>query len=91
MVIRGRIKNGVVVLEMNAAVPEGAEVTIDFAPVRRVLPNDPALVPADPDRQRALAIMDQIAALPIEGKTDPFGGAAHDAHLYARRTSLPRS
>ncbi len=31
MVIRGRIKDGVVVLDTNAAVPEGAEVTVTLA------------------------------------------------------------
>ena len=80
MVIRGRVQNGVVVLEAAASVPEGTEVTV-------VVPA--ALEPAstespDGERQRVLQIMDRIAALPIEGADTPFSGADHDNLLYGK-------
>ena len=38
----------------------------------------------DAERQRVLEIMDRIAALPIEGREDPFSGADHDKVLYGK-------
>jgi hypothetical protein len=78
MVIRGRIQNGVVVLDADATVPEGTEVSV-------VLP--PAPEPAnetmpEAERQRVLQIMDRIAALPDENPGDTFSGADHDRVLY---------
>jgi hypothetical protein len=80
MVIRGRIQNGVVVLEADASVPEGTEVTV-------VVPATPGAASQeilDAERQRALQIMDHIAALPIEGADTPFSGADHDNLLYGK-------
>jgi hypothetical protein len=59
-------------------VPEGAEVDV----VVRAAPEAPDQVVSDAERQRVLQIMDRIAALPIEGMTDPFSGADHDKILY---------
>ncbi len=80
MVIRGRIQNGVVVLEADAAVPEGAEVSVVFPPA----PEPVSETMSEAERQRVLRIMDRIAALPIEGMTDPFSGADHDKVLYGK-------
>ena len=81
MVIRGRIQNGVVVLDAPASVPEGTEVDV-VVPAAPEAANEPIFV--DAERQRVLQIMDRIAALPIEGMTDPFTGADHDKVLYGK-------
>jgi hypothetical protein len=78
MVIRGRIQNGVVVLETDASVPEGTEVEV----VVRAAPEAANDVILDAERQRVLQIMDRIASLPDEGMKDPFSGADHDKVLY---------
>ena len=80
MVIRGRIQNGVVVLDADAAVPEGTEVDV----VVRAAPEAAVEAMSEAERQRVLEIMDRIAALPIEGMTDPFSGADHDKVLYGK-------
>jgi hypothetical protein len=80
MVIRGRIQNGVVVLDADAPLPEGAEVSVVFPPA----PEAASETMSEAERQRVLQIMDRIAALPIEGMTDPFSGADHDKVLYGR-------
>ena len=78
MVIRGRMHNGVVVLESDALVPEGTEVSVLLPLALETVGEDPL----DANRQRVLAIMDRIAALPIEGDDKPFSGADHDVLLY---------
>jgi len=80
MVIRGRIQKGVVVLDADASVPEGAEVSVVFPPA----PEQATETMPEAERQRILEIMDRIAALPIEGMTDPFSGADHDKVLYGK-------
>jgi hypothetical protein len=78
MVIRGRIQNGVVVLDTAAAVPEGTEVSVVFPPA----PEAANETMPDAERQRVLQIMDRIAALPDENPGDTFSGADHDRVLY---------
>jgi len=80
MVIRGRIQNGVVVLDAGASVPEGTEVTV----VVPAVSEPPSKETCDAERQRVLQIMDHIAALPIEGADTPFSGADHDKLLYGK-------
>lgn len=77
MVIRGRIENGVVVLESPVSLPEGTEVTV-------MVHTDAgtAEAAAAAERQRILEIMDRIAALPCENPGDTFSGADHDRVLY---------
>ena len=80
MVIRGRIQNGVVVLEAGIAAPEGAEVTV----VVPAAPEPASKEILDAKQERVLQIMDRIAALPIEGADTPFSGADHDNLLYGK-------
>ncbi len=80
MLIHGLIQNGVVVLQTAASVPEGAEVAV----VVPAAPETAAKAAVDAERQRAIQIMDRIAALPIEGMNDPFNGAEHDKVLYGK-------
>ena len=78
MVIRGRIHNGVVVLDADVSVPEGTEVTV-------VVPATPEAVGdvmSEAEQRRILEIMDRIAALPDENPGDTFSGADHDRVLY---------
>ncbi len=80
MVIHGRIQNGVVAFQGDVSLPEGTEVTV-------VVPTESESVPEvlpEAERRRILKIMDRIAALPIEGSTEPFSGADHDKVLYGK-------
>lgn len=81
MVTHGQVCGGVVVLDEGEQLPEGARVT--------VIPEQPSQSSAELTRRmtpeehaRLLGILDRIAALPIEGLTDPFSGADHDRVLY---------
>ncbi|MGI8980096.1 MAG: hypothetical protein ACR2FY_12805 [Pirellulaceae bacterium] len=80
MTFHGTVQNGIVVLDGNPAIPDGTEVSVEVAPA--------AVKSAAPDRMteeerlRVLAILDRIAALPIEGTAEPFSGADHDKVLY---------
>ncbi len=78
MVIRGRIQNGVVVLEADASLLEGTEVTV----VVPAAPETPGDRMSEQERRRILEIMDRIAALPDENPGDTFSGADHDKALY---------
>jgi hypothetical protein len=80
MVVRGRIHNGVVVLDADVSVPEGTEVTV-VVPAAPPAAGEETL---DAERQRVLQIMDRIAALPIEGIGEPISGADHDSLLYGK-------
>jgi hypothetical protein len=78
MVIRGRVQNGVVVLEEAVSVPEGTEVTVVVETPQAS--SDDALPEAE--RRRIREIVDRIAALPDENPGDNFSGADHDKVLY---------
>jgi hypothetical protein len=78
MVIRGRIHNGVVVLETNTPLQEGMEVTV-VVPAASVGSIDTL---SEAEQRRILEIMDHIAALPDENPGDTFSGADHDRVLY---------
>lgn len=78
MVIRGRVKNGVIVVEDGLTLPEGAEVTV----VVRAAPEATKNVTPEERRRRLIDAFQRIASLPIEGSTEPFSGADHDKVLY---------
>jgi hypothetical protein len=78
MVIRGRVKEGVVVLEDQVSLPEGTQVTVAVC-----APPEAAAQPLpEEERRRIRKIMDRIAALPDENPGDTFTGADHDQVLY---------
>jgi hypothetical protein len=80
MVIRGRIQNGVVVLENDVSLPEGTEVTLAV----HAAPGVSEERMSEEEHRQMIAEIERIAALPIEGKRDPFGGADHDKVLYGK-------
>lgn len=64
-------ENGTLILEKPLAVSEGVKVEILV------------LSPKDKRQEKTSAeILSELAALPIEGKTDPFSGSDHDKILY---------
>ena len=82
MIARGRVQNGVIVLDGGISLPEGTVV--------QVLADSP--VPAgceEPlaaeERVRIQETMEHIASLPVEGSPEPFSGAPHDRGLYGYR------
>ena len=83
MVVRGRVVNGVVILEESVRLPEGAAVTVVLERDEQPKVSETAEEPfSDSKRRRILEVMDRIAALPIEGKTDEFSARDHDKILY---------
>ena len=80
MVIRGRVQNGVVVLESGASLPEGAEVTVEV----RAASEATGETMSEEEHRRILEIMDRIAGLPDESPGDTFSGADHDKLLYGK-------
>ena len=87
MIARGHVQNGMVVLEDDLGLPEGAPVI--------VWPETPSPGAAagsgqDSDRvsneehRRLLEAIDRIAALPLKGSHEPFRGADHDKVLYGK-------
>jgi hypothetical protein len=78
MVIVGRVENGVVVLKGGASLPEGTEVQVVVPPAP--MERKEALSAAE--RQRICEILDRVAALPIDGSSEPFSGEDHDKVLY---------
>ncbi len=81
MVIRGRVENGVIVVDGDVSLPEGVEVSVVVPETAHA--SDDTM--NDEERQRIGAIIDRIAALPIEGPDEPFSGADHDEVLYGKR------
>lgn len=77
MIARGRVQNGVVVLDANVQLPEGALVRVETESA--VPPMQPL---SDLHRLERLRIIDRVASLPIEGATEPFNGSDHDQVLY---------
>lgn len=80
MTLIGIVQDGVVVFPSGVAPPEGARVTVVVA----VEPDGTAKAGTAPesDREQLLRIMDRIAALPIEGSSDPCSARNHDQVLY---------
>ena len=66
-------ENGTLILDKPLAIPNGTKVE------KLVLP------PKNNKRERTPAeLLAEIAALPIEGKTDKFSGRDHDKVLYGK-------
>ena len=81
MVVRGRVKNGVIVLDDAVSLPEGARVEV----VVRSQPGQAGETMSSVEHERVKELLDRIAAMPIEGSDEPFSGADHDRILYGRR------
>jgi hypothetical protein len=81
MVLHGKVHGGVVVLDEGEQLPEGARVAVIPEVETPTRSNDSQEMTAE-EHARLLSIIDRIAALPIEGDTDPFSGADHDRVLY---------
>jgi len=84
MTLQGRIHNGVVVLEGNAALPEGTPVTVVVDRPQKIPKAGQSDLMSEEEQRRVCEIIDRIAALPIEGSTEPFSGADHDKVLYGK-------
>jgi len=74
MTYRGRIKNGVVVLEGPAALPEGAEVEVQL--VDRPEPRDPDRAPSPTLASRLAPFIGKLEGLPSDLSIN------HDHYLY---------
>ena len=66
-------ENGVLVLEEPLAVSEGSKVKIVVLAEEKKQKRTPA------------EILAELAALPLEGKTDKFSGRDHDKVLYGEK------
>jgi predicted DNA-binding antitoxin AbrB/MazE fold protein len=78
MVVRGRVENGVVVVDESVNLPEGTEVSV-------VLPSggDRSVEKlTDEQRRRLREALQRFEALPDENPGDTFSGADHDRVLY---------
>jgi len=81
MTLRGKILNGVVVLEPGANVPEGTEVAV-FVPAT----GSAAKASAAEERERRRKALAELLALPDENPGDTFSGRDHDQVLYGERS-----
>ncbi len=81
MVVHGRVKNGVIVLDEAVSLPEGARVEV----VVRSQPGQAGETMSSAEHERMKELLDRIAAMPIEGSDEPFSGADHDSILYGQR------
>ncbi len=77
MIINGQIKNDVVVLDDNVALPEGARVTVVVA----AKPNTEHDTMSKEQLRRFHEALARIDALPDEIPGDTFSGADHDRVL----------
>ena len=67
-------ENGTLILDEPLAVSEGVKVHVIVLPLR------------DTKKEKSPAeILAELAALPIEGKTDEFSGRDHDKILYGMK------
>ncbi|MBI2190691.1 MAG: hypothetical protein HYU36_01745 [Planctomycetes bacterium] len=86
MVARGRVKNGIVVLESDSGLPEGTPVIVwpDAPLAHAAARTGEEDRMAEEEHRRLLEAIDRIAALPMEGSQEPFSGADHDKVLYGK-------
>ncbi|MBI1899479.1 MAG: hypothetical protein HYS13_00010 [Planctomycetia bacterium] len=84
MIVRGHVKDGVVVLEPGVKLPEGALVEIVFDEEPAAHGPAPTDILSADEHQRIRDTIEQIASLPIEGPSDEFSGADHDRVLYGQ-------
>jgi hypothetical protein len=80
---KGRVINGVVVLDEGVSLPEGTVVHVISD--AEVSSRDPRRMTAD-ERRRVVDIVTRIAALPLEGCSEAFSGSDHDRVLYGPRS-----
>ncbi len=80
MILRGSVQHGVIVLDKGSQLPEGTRVDVIPAETSAAPGDKAELSPAE--HRRVSELLDRIAALPIEGGTEPFSGADHDQALY---------
>jgi len=78
MVIRGRVQNGVIVLEDQVSLPEGAEVAVELC----AAPEARGERMSEEQRQRLREVLQDFESLPNENPGDTFSGADHDRVLY---------
>jgi hypothetical protein len=85
MIARGRVNNGIVLLEDGRSLPEGAPVIVwpdtSWPPTAAGTGEDTDRA-CEEEHRRLLEAIDRIAALPLEGPQEPFSGADHDKVLY---------
>jgi hypothetical protein len=77
MIARGRIQNGVVVLDDNLPLPDGTPVVV-WPEVPISAQNAPQGLLPEEQHRRLMDAIDSIAALPLEGSKEPFRAADHD-------------
>lgn len=78
MVIRGRIENGVIVLDDATLLPEGAEVTVVVQTSAEIAEDELSV-----EKQKRLRqARKRFEALPNENPGDRFSGSEHDRVLY---------
>lgn len=82
MTLHGEFRDGVIVLDDDGQLPEGARVEVIPAMSERTANRDETWSPEE--RRRVLAILDRIASLPFEGDTDRFEASDIDRLLYGR-------
>lgn len=84
MIARGRVKNGMVLLEEGRSLPEGAPVIVwpDTSRPAAAETGEDTDRAREEEHRRFLEAIDRIAALPLEGPQEPFSGADHDKVLY---------
>jgi hypothetical protein len=82
MISRGRVQNGVIVLDGSVTLPEGTVVhVLTEADVSHGLADT-----LSPDkRAHLLSTVARIASLPVDGLGDAFSGKDHDRVLYGSR------
>lgn len=77
MIVHGRVKQGVVVLEAGVSLPEGERVLVTVAAASA---EQGAMT--DEERSRYREVLARLDALPNENPGDDFRGADHDQALY---------
>ncbi len=81
MVIRGHVRNGVIVLDDAVSLPEGTQVEV----VVSSQAGDAGDAMSSVECQRVMETVARIAEMPLEGPDEPFSGADHDRILYGQR------
>jgi hypothetical protein len=77
MVLHGKMRNGVVVLDDVANVPDGTVVAVFVS-----TPGAPGDVALAAERERRKAALAELLAMPDENPGDTFSGRDHDKVLY---------
>jgi hypothetical protein len=78
MVIRGRVTNGVVVLDDASALPEGAEVSVSYPAAHDKSSEEMS----EMQRRGLLGELERLRSLPNENPGDDFDAVEHDRLLY---------